>query len=179
MSPTPSKSALVILDTGPVIEAFRTKSWEQLIQKYAITLSRTVLGESLFYQDADGKRVYFDLNSYVEKQLISVIEIPTSELKKFLQRFDPTYIERLHAGELESLCYMLDHCGQGDRICSGDGIVYKVLGKLMCSERGISLEELLNDVGYSKPIREQFSKKFRESWASKGFQESKLENSNG
>ena len=172
MSPAPSKSQLVILDAGIVIEAFRTNSWPALIQRYAIVLSRTVVGEALFYKDASGTRVPIKLEPYELAGQISVIDIPVAELDGFLKQFDPTYIERLHAGELESLCYLLNHTGAAGQISSADSIVFKVLGKLRISDRGVSLEELLRAIGAPKPLAEKYTKTFRERWSREGFSDS-------
>lgn len=172
MSPSPSKSQLVILDAGIVIEAFRNNSWAALAARYTIVLSRTVVNESLFYKDAAGNRVPIDLSSFEQSGQISVIEVPIDELDKFLKQFDPTYIERLHAGELESLCYLLNHAGPAGQISSADSVVYKVLGKLRKSDRGISLEELLRAIGTPKSLAEKFTKGFRERWGKEGLSDS-------
>lgn len=172
MSPSPSKSLLVILDTGVVIEAFRTNSWTALIGRYSIVLSRTVVNETLFYIDLQGARVPINLASCEANKSISVIEVTTRELSAFLKRFDPSYAERLHAGELESLCFLLEKAGANGKICSADSIVYKVLGKMRLSDQGISLEELLVAAGCPKTLQERFQKSFRERWSREGFSDS-------
>ena len=172
MSPNLSKSQLVILDAGVIIEAFRSNSWPALIAKYSVTVSRTVMGEVLFYRDAAGQRVPIDLTPYEGNQSISVIDVPASEAAAFLKEFDPTYVERLDAGELTSLVFLLKKMGAESRICSADSIVYRVLGKLRRSDQGISLEELLTGAGCPKTLEERFRKTFRERWSREGFSDS-------
>jgi hypothetical protein len=172
MSPSPSKSPLVILDAGVVIEAFRTNSWAALVDRYAIVVSRAVKGEVIYFKDAHGEKVPISLARYETDESISVIDVPAGRLKAFLGRFDPGYVERLDAGELESLCYLIEHAGTRAQICSADSIVYKVLGKLRMSGQGISLEELLTTAGCPKTLQEKYRKSFRERWSSEGFSDS-------
>ena len=56
-------------------------------------------------------------------------------------------------------------------ICSADKIVFRVLGNLKRSDQGISLEEVLQSVGLGIDLPWQFTKRFREEWARKGFGE--------
>lgn len=172
MSPSPSKSPLVILDAGVVIEAFRSNTWAALITRYAVVVSRTVMGEVQFYRDAQGNRVPISLAPYEANGSISVIDVPASILGAFLARFDPGYAERLDPGELESLCYLIEQAGAEAQICSADSIVYKVLGKLRRSAQGISLEELLLAAGCPKSLQEKYRKTFRERWSQEGFSDS-------
>jgi hypothetical protein len=80
------------------------------------------------------------------------------------------YFEKLDPGETESLAYLLrqsDECW----ICSADKIVYRVLGNLGRSEQGVSLEEVLNEVGLGRKLSGGFTRAYREEWTRKGFQE--------
>lgn len=172
MSQNPSQSQLVILDAGVIIEAFRTNSWAALIAKNSVTVSRTVMGEVLYYREADGKKVLIDLAPYEQNRAISVIDVAAGDAAAFLREFDPSYIERLDAGELTSLFFLFKKMGAESKICSADSIVYKVLGKLRRSEQGISLEELLAAAGCPKTLEEKFKKSFRERWSREGFSDS-------
>lgn len=172
MSPSPSKSQLVILDAGVVIEAFRTNSWAALIKRYAVVVSRTVMTESMFFFDPVGARVPIYVQPYEASGEITVVDVPASDLAAFLAGFDPGYAERLHAGELESLCFLMKQPGAEAKICSADSIVFKVLGKLRLSAQGISLEELLMAAGCPKTMHEKYGKAFRERWTSAGFSDS-------
>ncbi len=87
-----------------------------------------------------------------------------------LTSFDPTYTEKLDPGEVESLCHLLDAPDEF-AISSADKIVYRVLGNLDRGEQGISLEEILEAIGLSRPLQYQFTRAFRERWTQKGFEE--------
>ncbi len=53
-------------------------------------------------------------------------------------------------------------------ISSGDAIVFKVLGNTGRGEQGISLEEILQRLGLSKPVDWQYTKEFREKYDKTG-----------
>ena len=56
-------------------------------------------------------------------------------------------------------------------ISSADKIVYRVLGNLNRAEQGISLQEVLQQVGLGRPLPHEFSKGYREYWTGRGSQE--------
>jgi hypothetical protein len=166
------KSKLILCDTCVIIEAFRLGIWDALINSYTIIVSQTVVEETMWYLSDSGNRIPIDLNSYASNGKIQVIDPESRDLESFLSRhkFNEYYSQRMDPGELSLLCF-LDKT-QDDIICSGDEIVFRVLGKLCCSDKGISLEELLKNIGLTKKISIQFTKKFRISCSSKGFDDS-------
>jgi hypothetical protein len=161
MSPSRPKSQLVLLDAGIVIEAFRLGAWEALIAKYRIAVSQTIVEEAHFYENDKGSRIPIDLRSIASKGDIDVIDVPASDYEAFIKTFNRSYAERLHAGELELLTH-LQGLGETEcQLCSADGIVFRVLGKMRISERGISLEELFNAIGITKTLEDKYKKEFR------------------
>ena len=101
------------------------------------------------------------------------VDVPSSQLSGFLDKFDPTYLDRLDAGESDSLAFFLNQLDNGENwyISSSDAIVYTVLGRLHLSERGISLEEILYQIGRGRGLKKQYSKEFRIKATKKGEQD--------
>jgi len=162
---------LLLLDANIVIELFRQGIWDRLIEVCDVHLSRTVAEtEAHFYEDDAGEKQYFDLATDDEAGRITVFEVLTPDLQRFRSRFDPSYFERLDAGEAESLAFLMNS-DDPYQMCSADSIVYKVLGNLDRSEQGISLEEVLQQTGLGRPLTWQFTRDFREKWTRKGFEE--------
>jgi len=161
---------LLLLDADVVIYIFSLGIWEDIIERCDIHLARTVLEEAHFYEDGEGTRHDFSLSSYVDSGRISVFDLLPSELASFRQHFDPVYLEKLDPGETESLGYLLS-TDKDFRICSADKIVFRILGALKMSDRGISLEEVLHMVGLARPLRHHVMKAYREQWTKKGFEE--------
>lgn len=55
---------------------------------------------------------------------------------------------------------------------AADGAVFRVLGLLGKGEQGISLEEILKEVGLHKKVEWEYTKKFREKHTRMGQQDS-------
>ncbi len=165
------KSRSLLLDANVVIELFKQGIWEGVVQAYDIRLSQTVAEvEAHFFVTDEGERCDFAVADYAEQGLIEIFEVAVAELIAFRQRFDPSYADRLDPGETESLIYLLDS-NEKLVICSADKIVYRVLGNLRMSERGLSLEEVLAAAGLGRDLPYQFTKAYREKWRSKGFED--------
>ena len=88
----------------------------------------------------------------------------------FFKRFDANYTERLHDGELEALAFLTvskEECV----IVSGDSIVYRTVGRLNMADRGVSLEQILKDIGLQKSLDWCFTENFRKTYTDKGQQD--------
>jgi len=164
------KSKLFLLDANVVIYLFELGIWNAFVERCDVHLARTVVDEAAFYQDADGNRFEIELDSDIEAGRITVFSVGYSQLQEFLSQFGAGFIERLDPGEAESLAY-LDCSGYSHRICSADKIVYRVLGAVLKGEAGVSLEEVLTDIGLGRNLLTQFSKSYRERWTRRGFEE--------
>ena len=165
------KFRLLLLDANIVIELFRQGIWDQLIRTCDVHLARTVAEvEAHFYMDQDGERRDFDLREYAQDARIAVFDVAPSDVARFCARFGPSYMESLDPGEAESLAYLAT-CSETCLICSADKIVYRVLGNLNRGSQGISLEELLQQVGLGRSLSPAFSKSYRERWTQQGSQE--------
>ena len=163
-----TRSRLILLDANVVIRLFELGIWERIAARHHVLLARTVLDESQFYEDAHGRQ-YIDWDRWSAAGTFEVRQAPPSEVAAYCRRFGPGYMEKLDAGEAESLVLMRDE--PSARICSADKIVWRVLGNTGQSERGASLEELLAESGLTKPLPDRFSRRFRERWTRIGGQE--------
>jgi hypothetical protein len=164
------KLSLLLLDANVVIYLFELGMWDKLVQSCGICLARTVVAESAFFEDEHGKRHDIDLNDYIATNAVNVFDAQPQDMKAFLERFDPVYLEKLDAGEAESLCCLLTATDEM-RICSADKIVFRVLGNLDRSEQGLSLEEAFDVVGLRRGVKACFGKAYRQNWTRKGVEE--------
>ena len=166
------KPKLLLLDANVVIHLFELGIWTEVITRHKVHLAKTVVEqEARYYEDTSGTRHYIDLSDDIDAGRIQVFEESPSHLMAFRDSFDPSYVERLDAGETESLVHLLRET-EDCRICSADKIVFRILGKLLRSEQGISLEEVLDQMGFGRPLARQYSKAYREEWTRRGFAES-------
>jgi len=165
------KFHLLLLDANIVIRLFGFGIWEKVIEPCDVHLARSVAEhEAQFWEDEHGGRHDIDLRPHMQDGRVTVFDVAPSELAAFRSEFDLTYLERLDLGEAESLAYLMNAAEQY-LICSADSIVYRVLGNLNRGDQGISLEEVLQQIGLGRRVSRQFSKAFRETWTKKGSQE--------
>jgi hypothetical protein len=165
-----SKSTILLVDAGVVIEAFRVGAWDVLVSRYNIALSDAIVGESIFYKDDEEKRYDIDLSGYVDSGKIQVISVSVADVYKFRDGIGATVFERIDFGEMTLLYHLFEHISDEMLIASGDGVVYRILGKHAKSEKGVSLEKLLIEIGHpTSKLKQQFTQKFKDVNCRKGF----------
>lgn len=166
------KFNLLLLDANVVIQLFELGIWDQLIENTEVHLAKTIVDkEAHFYEDDRGNRHDCALKTYINSGKIKVFEIAVSEMDAFLGKFDAIYLDKLDPGETEMLTHLLSKQDKPFLICSADKIVYRVLGNINLSEKGISLEEVLTGVGLGRQLPREFTKEYRIEWSQKGFEE--------
>ncbi len=158
---------LLLLDANIIIKLFELGFWDDILNAYDIHLSRTVIGEAEFYCDEYGTKHNINLSQEEDEGKLSVFEVDISDIKEFTDRFDATYLEKLDPGEAESLANIMQK-GENYSICSADHIVYKVLGNLLVTEKGVSLDEILNETGLYCELPRCYSEAFRLSCSMEG-----------
>jgi len=168
------KLRLLLLDADIVIELFESELWDAVVERCEVLLARTVAEiEADHYSPAKDRSqppYAIDLKPYADAGRIEIIDVAAPRVSEFIRRFDPTYLDRLDPGESESLAYLVN-ASEEHRICSADKIVFIVLGRLRLSEQGISLEEILQQIGLTKDLSRQFTKAYREEWTRRGQQD--------
>jgi len=163
------KLKLLILDAGVVIRLHELGIWEQVRDRCDIYLSRIVAEREVLSQPGDegGYGEDIDLSPDISSGMVQVFDGATSELKAFREQFDSLYLGDLDDGEAESLAYMTKQ-PEDYLISSGDAIVFRVLGNLGRGDQGLSLEEVLQQIGLGRKLDWPYSKAFREKWTKVG-----------
>ena len=165
------KFQLLLLDAGVIITAHELGVWSELVNKCTISITRTVLEQETYYwRDEQGKPYQIDLNNDIREGNIHVLDVPLDQVRDFREKFDPTYLDRMDPGETDSLVFLF-HAEEEWLITSGDGVVFKILGRLARGEQGISFEEILEEVGLGRAVRWQFTKEFRLKYTKQGQQD--------
>jgi hypothetical protein len=152
--------SFLLLDANIIIELWRLGLWNKLVELCDIHVGKTVVGEADFFLDASGNHVAIDLSADIASQRIQVFQVEFSELDQFRGQHDPSYFAKLDPGETEALVKLLSLPSDW-RLCSADGIVFKVLANVRRGEQGISLEEILDRVGMSRRLNRQYTREFR------------------
>ncbi len=163
------KFKLLLLDTNIVIKLFELGLWQLFTERCDVYLGSVVIQESDFFEDQNGTIHQIDLSQEIGTR-ITKFELLPSEVAKFRSQFDPSYLEKLDDGETESLAFLINS-SEEYLICSADKIVYRILGNLKRREQGISLEEVLQQIGLGISLPRQFRKEFRLECSTEGFQD--------
>jgi len=160
---------LLLIDACVVIEAHRLDVWQALLSQCQVILPETVVGEAIQvareFDDFDLR-----LEHEIEEGLIQSPSLDASSLKIVMARCPP-FPGKIDAGELECLAFLLEDADESSLICSSDAVVFRYLAWVQLSQRGISLEEVLQDIGIGPPLEPRLRKAFREKWTQKGFAE--------
>ncbi len=165
------KFQFLLLDAGPIIKLFELGIWEVFIDRCDVTVSQTVADQAK-WASQEAQDICIDLEPYEHQGLIKIIDIDASLAKSFLDRFDRLLQAEVHPGERETLAFLCDST-EDWLLCSGDGAVFRVLGLLGKGDQGVSLEEILKEIGLSKGSLEwQYSKRFRQQYTRLGQQDS-------
>ncbi len=161
------KLQFLLLDAGPIIKLFELGIWEQFIKACDVTITRTVAENEVVFASKGDDKEYIDLMPYEKQGLIKIVDVEPFAVKNFYDKFDLPYQDIIDPGENETLAFL---CASSEnwRVCAADHAVFRVLGLLDKSVQGISLEEALQDIGLSRQLERQYTKKFREKYTHLG-----------
>ena len=165
------KFQFLLFDACVIIGAYELGVWGDLIQRCVVTFTSTVKDqETYFWYDEQEIGHEINLNKDVEAKKINCVDVPLSKVSDFRKKFHPIYLDRMDAGEADSLAFLF-FSEEEWLMASSDLHVFKVLGCLGLGERGISLEEILQQVGLGRDMEWKYSKEFRKKYTLKGEQE--------
>lgn len=162
----------LLLDANIVIKLFSLGLWDALVKQCEIHLSEIVVGEADYYEDSEGTRQDIDLAPFIRSGQVQIFSHSSADLAKFKASFDPIYLEKLDPGETESLVHLLSEESADLYLCSADAIIFRVLGNLKLSDKGVSLEEIFDQFKLRRNLDHHFTKKFRRRWSQEGLADS-------
>lgn len=167
------RSRLLLIDACVILEAYLLEVWYPLVNECRVAVPETVVNETI----QEGRHFdEFDID--IEKQIASdQIEVPSldaSDLQIVRDTCGPKFMWEVHAGELECLACLLNDQTNNSVICSSDAVVFRYLGWPQRPDQGISLEEVLGQVGIQKKslkLTGKLTEAFRKKYTDQGFQE--------
>ena len=159
------KFPFLLLDAGPIIKLFSLGIWDDFIKHCNVGISRIIADDEALYTEDGEKQI--NLKPYEEQSLVKIIDVQPSIVKIFYDKFDLLYKADIHDGEKETLAFLFDST-EDWLVCSADHVIFIILGRLGKAEQGISLEEILKEIGLSQNIEWQYTKKFREKYTRMG-----------
>lgn len=161
------KFPFLLLDAGPVIKLFELGIWQEFIARCDVTIAQQVAEESKWAR-GETEDCLIDLAQHSEEGSISIIDIDASKVAAFTNKFSAQLSRvRIDPGELATLVFMSDSTDPWI-ICTADGPVFRFLGTIGKTEQGISLEEILEQIGLAKKLEWKYTKRFREKYSHMG-----------
>ena len=153
------KYRFLLLDAGPIIKLFELGLWDTFIARCDVTICRTAADEAKWAsQDYGDLRI--DLEAEAAEGHIHIVDVEISVARAFYEKFDPSYRAILHDGEKETLAFLRSSSEEW-LVCAGDKAVFKTLGAMGLSERGVSLEKILTDIGLGRQMDWPYTEGFR------------------
>jgi hypothetical protein len=166
MSSGTKKFQFLLLDAGPIIKLFELGMWDTFIQRCDVTVSKIVANEAK-YASQELQDIRIDLEPYQDKDSIQILDTESSLAKSLLDKLPESYKDIVHDGEKQTLAILVSS-PEVWKVCAADTAVFWVLGYLGKAEQGISLEEVFSEIGLTRALEWQFSKRFREKYTKLG-----------
>lgn len=159
---TIKQTYIPLLDADVVIETHALGIWQTFLERCRVLFASTVVHEEalFFRRDINGIPQDINLPILVEAGKVMEVSALVEEIVVLRALFDRVFIETLHAGEIEALALLKAGKAPGSLFCTGDARAIQALAMARMSERGISLERLLRNIGLGRRLRKQFTEGF-------------------
>ena len=164
------RSKCVILDAMIIITAHELGVWAHMIERLDIVVpSIIVRDEALFYTRKEcGIPEDINLRKLITQGKIREIAASVEEIADLQNIFDSIFLSGLHEGESEALAIL-----KSDRVteaffCTSDIKAIQALAMIDKSDRGLSFERMLGEVGMRKPLPVHYTDGFFKNILSNG-----------
>lgn len=133
-----------MLDADVIIDLLGFDLFDSLLTAYDAYVCSTVVDEVKTYKNHGITENINFRQRYVETTKIKELSANSSEIKAMLERLPLLFSESIDPGEIESLSILINRSDLNLKFCSCDAKAIRALSHLRVSEKGISLEEVLN-----------------------------------
>ena len=160
------KWQFLLLDAGPIIKLFELNLWGEFVSRCDATICRTVMDEAK-WASQELQDISIDLGNDISEGRVRVEEVELAAVKQFHDSLGPLYGPTVHDGEQETLAFL---CNSPEKwvVCTADGAVFRTLGWLGRAEQGVSLEEVLRQIGLGRPVEWKCTERFRKKYTGLG-----------
>jgi hypothetical protein len=164
----------LIPDAGAVIQLHKLGLWDKVCSRIGIIVPSIIAHqEVIYYIDPDTEDlINIDLQVDVAEGRITEVAASLADMEEFLDQFDSVVKADLHEGEVEALTLLWKQQVQDCSFCAGDEIAVKALVLLKMSDKGISLEKALQQIGLTTS---RLDPQFRDECFQQWVEEAKLQ----
>lgn len=151
MTAKTTRPLCVLSDANVIIKCHELGIWGSLLTQCEM-LTTEIIGrtESLYFE-AKRQKAAIDLSGDIESGDLGILSASTEDLLGLYSVLSRGFMdESLHGGEREALA--LIHAGKASNalFCSADGLAIQGLAMLSAESTGISLERLLQNIGFAR-----------------------------
>jgi len=168
----------LLVDSVVVIDAHENGYWERLCNAYRIFLPGTVIEDELFFFTSDKGKQPLLVPNWIHQGKITRIDAQIADFAALTRRLSNDFIKALDDGELEALAILISKQYQHLFFTTADRAAIKAMGVLSLGIRGLSVEDLLNNLqGLStkkKKMEPHFTKQWFQKALAEGFTEQHL-----
>lgn len=138
---------LLLLDADVIIDLLGFDLFDSLLNAYEVYVCSTVIDEIKTYK-SQGITVPINFRQrYIDTTKVIELSAYSTEMKEMIERIPTIFRGTIDAGESESLTVLYKRSDLDLFFCSCDARAIKFLSYLRISNKGISLEKILNTVG--------------------------------
>ncbi len=136
---------LWLLDADVIIDLLSFGLFDTLVERNDVYASTIVIGEVKSFRKDNAKMQINFRKSYIDTGKITEEEATADEVSNLFSKIPLIWQQTLHAGEIESLSILTRE--ENLTICSCDAATICALPFLDASDRGISVEKLIQESG--------------------------------
>lgn len=170
MTAKTTRPLCVLSDANVIIKCHRLGIWESMLTQCQMMTTEIIGRTESLYFEAGRQKVAINLNTDIDSGLLGILGASAEDLLWLHSVFSRSFMDdSLHAGELEALAVI--HAGKANNalFCSGDGLAIQGLAMLGADSIGISLEKLLQNIGFSgHKLEPWFGEKYFQTNVTKG-----------
>lgn len=141
---------LLLLDADIIIDLLGFDLFDSLLNANEVYVCSTVVDEIKTYKD---QGIMTNINfrqRYIDTEKVTELSASISEEEEMLKQLPDLFRESIDLGEIESLSILINRSDLNFKFCSCDAKAIRALSHLRVSEKGISLEEVLNKFKHNK-----------------------------
>jgi len=166
-----TKKPSFLVDANVIVYAYEIGVWNNMLAEAEFVTARSIVQDEAKFYSRENKKIVIDLPKLVEKGELDEVDPSISQVKNVIKKFDDLFAERIHEGERDILAHLLNADDEEVAFCSADRVALKALAMLGMGNLGISLEEILEIIGYQKSnLDTEYTKDYLEDCLEEGRQ---------
>ena len=145
---------MFLLDACIIIDAHSLGVWAALVDTGKIVAPSIVVHDEVqFFETEQGMiPTPIDLRTLLAANKIKEASATAFEMHEVLDHFDRNTQEGLDPGEIEALAIIMQDAENEMRFCTADRAAVEAIAMLGLSERGISMECMLDELGFHRTL---------------------------